>query len=215
MSRERLTPTSYTVLGMVALRGPTTPYDLKRAIGRSIGYFWRFPHTQLYDEPARLSSLGLLSVTQEDDGRRRRTYVITEAGLSALRAWLREPTAEHFQLRSEAELKLFFSEVGDPEDVFRLAREQVRTHEERLYEYEVIQQKYAPIAQLTARLVPLSLGIALERTALEFWRRLEEETGPRREQRSDPELSLDGTITPQPMPVGTDRMAPPERTAAR
>jgi hypothetical protein len=84
-----------------------------------------------------------------------------------------------------------------------------------LYEYEVIQQKYAPIAQLTARLVPLSLGIALERTALEFWRRLEEETGPRREQRSDPELSLDGTITPQPMPVGTDRMAPPERTAAR
>ena len=28
MSGERLTPTSYAVLGMVALRGPTTPYDL-------------------------------------------------------------------------------------------------------------------------------------------------------------------------------------------
>lgn len=176
MSRERLTPTSYTVLGMVALRGPTTPYDLKRAIGRSVGYFWKFPHTQLYDEPARLADLGLLSVTQEDDGRRRRTYTITESGLSALRTWLKEPTSEHFQLRSEAELKLFFSEVGDAEDVRALAREQVRTHEERLRVYEEIREKYSAIPQLSSRLVPLSLGIALETTALGFWRDLAEQT---------------------------------------
>lgn len=180
MSMERLTPTSYTVMGMVALRGPTTPYDLKRAIGRSVGYFWKFPHTQLYDEPTRLAGLGLLSVSQEDDGRRRRTYTITEAGLAALRAWLKEPTSEHFQLRSEAELKLFFSEVGDAEDVLALAREQVRTHEERLRVYEEIHTKYSAIPQLSARLVPLSLGIALERTALGFWRDLTQQasSGP-------------------------------------
>ena len=176
MSRERLTPTSYAVLGMVALRGPTTPYDLKRAIGRSVGYFWKFPHTQLYDEPARLADLGLLSVTQEDDGRRRRTYAITESGQSALRAWLKEPTSEHFQLRSEAELKLFFSEVGDAEDVRALAREQVRTLEERLRVYEEIQEKYSAIPQLRSRLVPLSLGIALETAALGFWQDLAEQT---------------------------------------
>jgi PadR family transcriptional regulator, regulatory protein AphA len=174
MSSERLTPTSYTVLGMMALRGPTTPYDLKRAIGRSVGYFWKFPHTQLYDEPARLADLGLLSVTQEDEGRRRRTYTITDAGLTALRAWLKEPTSEHFQLRSEAELKLFFSEVGDAGDVRALAQEQVRTHEERLRIYEDIQHKYSPIPQLSSRLIPLSLGIALEKTALGFWRDLAE-----------------------------------------
>jgi PadR family transcriptional regulator AphA len=176
MSRERLTPTSYTVLGMVALRGPTTPYDLKRAIGRSVGYFWKFPHTQLYDEPARLAGLGLLSVTQENDGRRRRTYTITDTGRSALRAWLKEPTSEHFQLRSEAELKLFFSEVGDAGDVLALAQEQVRTHKERLRVYEDIQHKYSPIPQLSSRLIPLSLGIALEKAALGFWRELAERT---------------------------------------
>jgi PadR family transcriptional regulator, regulatory protein AphA len=175
MSSERLTPTSYTVLGMVALRGPTTPYDLKRAIARSIGYFWRFPHTQLYDEPARLEQLGLLLVRQENEGRRRRTYTITDAGLAALRAWLKEPTSDHFQLRSEAELKLFFSEIGEDEDVLRLAKEQVRTHEERLVEYEEMQKKYAPIPELSTRLIPLSLGIALERAALSFWRDLADE----------------------------------------
>ena len=49
----RLGPTSYLVLGMVAVRGPSTPYELKRAVARSVGYFWPFPHAQFYAEPAR------------------------------------------------------------------------------------------------------------------------------------------------------------------
>jgi DNA-binding PadR family transcriptional regulator len=158
------------VLGMVGLRGATTPYELKRAVGRSVGYFWRFPHTQLYDEPARLAKAGLLRVEQEHNGRRRRTYTITPAGLDALRAWLREPTAEHFQLRDVAEIKLFFSELVDVEDVVALAREQVRIHEERLAEYQSIDQRYANHPELANRLAPLNLGLELERAALRFWR---------------------------------------------
>jgi PadR family transcriptional regulator AphA len=172
MPNKALTATSYTVLGMVALRGPTTSYDLKRAIGRSIGYFWPFPHTQLYDEPARLATLGLLAGSRESDSRRRRTYTLTAAGRDALRSWLHDPTAPHFQLRSEAELKLFFSEVGDPEDVLNLAREQVRVHQERLREYEAIGGKYSAFPELANRLAPLSLGIVLESAALTFWREL-------------------------------------------
>ena len=54
MSTGRLSITSYVVLGMIGLRGPSTPYDLKRGIGHSVGYFWPFPHAQLYAEPERL-----------------------------------------------------------------------------------------------------------------------------------------------------------------
>ena len=45
--------TSYAaILGTVALRGPSASGNhFKRAIGRSVGYFWSFPHSQLYDEP--------------------------------------------------------------------------------------------------------------------------------------------------------------------
>ena len=74
---DRLSPTSYVVLGMIALRGPSTSYDLKRAVGRSIGYFWHFPHAQLYSEPERLVELGLLDAETEAEGRRRRDVLVS------------------------------------------------------------------------------------------------------------------------------------------
>ena len=53
----RLSPTSYLVLGLIGLRGASTPYDLKRAVSRSVSYFWPFPHSQLYGEPERLDDV--------------------------------------------------------------------------------------------------------------------------------------------------------------
>jgi PadR family transcriptional regulator AphA len=171
VSKIRLSTTSYVVLGMIALRGPSTSYDLKRAVANSVGYFWQFPHAQLYDEPARLTTAGLLTVDIEADGRRRRRYDITEAGRAAVRAWLAEPTGEVFQIRNAAELKLFFGELGNRGDVAGLAAEQVRLHEDRLSEFEEILKRFGGQTRYEERLVPLELGIALERTALEFWRR--------------------------------------------
>ena len=53
-----LTPTSYLVLGLVARQGECTSYDMKRTVSGSIGYFWTFPHSQLYAEPAGSRSWG-------------------------------------------------------------------------------------------------------------------------------------------------------------
>lgn len=176
----RLSPTSYVVLGLIALRGASTPYDLKRAVGRSVGYFWPFPHSQLYGEPERLTSAGLLVVERESTGRRRKTYSITAAGRDAVRAWLREPVGEPFQLRNMAELKLFFAELGEAADVGRLAHEQIELHAARLAELDSIDQRYASAKaeELGSRLVPLQLGRELERAALDFWRRLAAEQPP-------------------------------------
>jgi PadR family transcriptional regulator, regulatory protein AphA len=168
----RLSATSYVVLGMVGMRGPSTSYDLKRAIGRSIGYFWTFPHAALYSEPQRLAEFGLLDASLEEDGRRRRTYSITEAGRAALREWLASPTNEHFQMRDVAELKLFFSELGDTGHVQTLAREQVAQHEQRIRIYEEMQYKYGKVEALAPRLVTLRLGLEMERAALRFWESL-------------------------------------------
>lgn len=172
MSTLRLSPTSYVVLGIIALRGDSTPYDLKRAIGHSVGYFWPFPHAQLYSETERLRRAGLLTGMQEDSGRRRKVYGITPEGLEALRDWVRSPAGEPFQLRNVAELKLFFSELVDPEDVVRLGHEQVALHEARLAEYHAMQKRFGGREDIAPRMIPLELGIALEKTALEFWRGL-------------------------------------------
>ncbi len=174
---DRLSPTSYVVLGTIALRGPSTSYDLKRAVGRSIGYFWHFPHAQLYSEPQRLVELGLLDAETEAQGRRRRTFRLTDTGRDELRAWLAEPTPEHFQMRDIAELKLFFNEVGDPGDVARLAREQVAAHRERIAVYEDMQARYADLDAVAKRMITLRLGLEMEHAALRFWSALLDEVG--------------------------------------
>lgn len=166
----RLSTTSYVVLGLIALRGPSTSYDLKRAIGHSIGFFWPFPHTQLYDEPARLTAAGLLDLTRENTGRRRKVYTITVAGRDELEAWLAHPVCEPMQLRNAAELKLFFAELAHPDDITRLAREQLAAHQERLAELDEIAARFAGRDDLAPRLQPLELGRRIERTILDFWK---------------------------------------------
>jgi PadR family transcriptional regulator, regulatory protein AphA len=172
---SRLSITSYVILGMVALRGPSASYDLKRAIGRSVGYFWSFPHSQLYDEPRRLESAGLLHADADPSGRRRRVYSITETGLEALREWLRDPTAEVFQVRDDGELKLFFSEFGDVGQVAALARGKVEFHGRRIEAYDLMRRTYSSRRELAStRWVALDLAIGVERAALEFWQHLAE-----------------------------------------
>lgn len=172
MSSCKLTPTSYLVLGMITLRGPSSSYDLKRAVRRSVGYFWHFPHAQLYSEPRRLVDAGLLSVESEHSGRRRKIYSITEAGTAALRAWLAEPTDEHFQIRYIAELKLFFNEASESSDVIELAEQQIEQHTRRLSEYKSIQERESDLPEVAPRLLTLQLGMQIESAALRFWQAL-------------------------------------------
>lgn len=170
-----LTPTSYVVLGMVAMRGATTSYDLKRAIGHSVGYFWPFPHAQLYSEPKRLVELDLLGVSTEKDGRRRRTYTITDSGMKELLAWLAEPTNEQMQVRDVAEMKLFFGEFAQPEDMLALARAQIVQHRGRIDTYEGMQNRFGDRDDVADRMVPLRLGLEVEYAALKFWEEFERE----------------------------------------
>lgn len=132
MSKElRLSPTSYAVLGLVDAWGPCTPYDLKQAIQMTVEHFWPVPHTTFYAEPARLEEAGLLTVDQEERGRRRKLYAITDAGRAALQAWIAEPSAAPPQLRDELILRVFLG--ADPAP---LRAERVAWHRERLAELE-------------------------------------------------------------------------------
>lgn len=172
MSTVRLSTTSYVVLGLIGLRGPSTSYDLKRAIGRSVGYFWPFPHAQLYSEPRRLVDAGLLEVETESNGRRRQTFSLTQQGRAELTSWLAEPVTDSMQIRDVAELKLFLGELATNDDLLDLAEEQVRQHSDRLRVYDDIADRYEGNPQLAPRLRSLRLGQRLERAALEFWSEL-------------------------------------------
>ncbi len=169
MSTPSLTPTSYLVLGLVAGMGPVTPYDMKQMVGISIGYFWSFPHSQLYAEPDRLVDAGLLDVEQEAAGRRRKRYSITADGRRALEAWLADPSSEVEEIRSMATLKLFFGALARSDDVVALAEQQVRARRENLDVYRRIERAVGDDAEFRFPLATLRLGMKVEQAELEFW----------------------------------------------
>jgi PadR family transcriptional regulator AphA len=127
----RLTGTSFAVLTLIELLGPSTPYDLKQALEKSIANFWMVPHTTFYAEPTRLAQGGFLSEQQEAGGRRRKLYSLTDAGRGALEGWRSSAELTPPQLREEGVLKIFAG--GDPLPIFRA---RVDWHRAKLSELE-------------------------------------------------------------------------------
>src|ERR1700722_19527162 len=114
MRREiELTHPSHIVLGLLSMSGEATPYDLKQMVAATVGHFWSLPHSQLYAEPTRLAQAGYVTENQEDTGRRRKTYTLTDTGRDAFGTWLATLTPELYMLRDLALLKLFFG--ADPQ----------------------------------------------------------------------------------------------------
>lgn len=186
--RAKLGPSAYLVLGFVAELGPSTPYDLKRAVSKSIAYFWDFPHSQLYVEPGRLAEMGLLSEFQEPHGRRRRLFSITDAGREVLQAWLEEPTREQPEVRDLALLKLYFSGLTTPARIRQMAEEQIALHQERLAEYDGLAADMAEFERLRPHQVPIRMGYLFEQAVIGFWQAVLEdppavETGRKRSPR--------------------------------
>ena len=166
MSKIRLTPTSYVVLGLIEQMQPASPYDLKGAAAMGVGQFWSLPHTQLYSECGRLAEARYLSERREESGRRRRIYRLTRAGEDALERWRAEPTSDLYELRDAGLLKLF---GADPK---KLAPQQLEAHRGRLWEYEaqlkVCRQENAPDGIVHA----IEAGIGHEREYVRFWSKL-------------------------------------------
>jgi DNA-binding PadR family transcriptional regulator len=185
MSNERLTPTSYLVLGLLAREGPSTPYALERHIGATLGNFWSFPHALLYSEPPRLTALGLLTETREALGRRRRIFVITAAGRQALEDWLERPARAPTELRDLGLLQLFFADLAPAAARLRLAEQQLAIHQAKLARYEddariARRENAVGVGQRTVehwRGATLPIGVLYERAAVEFWSAVAEKAG--------------------------------------
>jgi DNA-binding PadR family transcriptional regulator len=159
---DQLPPLSYLVLGLIDQAGEVTPYDLK-GIAASLSGLWNLRHDQVYREPERLAKLGLLGERREESGRRRRRFRITDEGREALQEWLRTPTAEFTELRDAGLLQLFLG--ADPRP---LARIQLGIHEERLREYEELEENLTGHAAAGV-LLALEAGIGHEREWVRFW----------------------------------------------
>jgi PadR family transcriptional regulator AphA len=115
---SELTPTSYALLGLLAIK-PWTTYELAQQMERSLSHIWPRARSKLYEEPKKLVAHGLARATESSVGRRRRTvYAITPKGRRALAAWVAEP-GDGPVVEFEQLVKVFFADQGTTADVRR------------------------------------------------------------------------------------------------
>jgi len=112
-----LTSTSYAILGLLDIR-EWSAYELTQQARRSLAFIWPMSETQLYAEPKRLATEGLITITAGRAGpqRTRQQLRITEKGRRALRVWLAtEPSAPRLQM--EVLLRTLLATSGDKADL--------------------------------------------------------------------------------------------------
>jgi DNA-binding PadR family transcriptional regulator len=158
------------------LEKSSSGYDLARRFDKSIGFFWRATHQQIYRELARMEEAGwIASQAAPDGGRtRKRLYRVLEAGREELRRWAREPCVIH-QPRDELMVRLRADAVIGPLGLEAEIRQRMERHVAQLEAYRVIEARDFPSDRaLTreARLQHLILkaGILHEQYWLEWTR---------------------------------------------
>jgi DNA-binding PadR family transcriptional regulator len=169
----RLTQTSYALLALLDRFGEMTSYDIKVALESSIENFWPVPHTTAYQEPARLVEGGFLSATQEEGGRRRRRYAMTDAGRAALREWADDPVAAPPQLRDEMLLKIFAGADPEPLVAERIDWYRRKLSELQGYLTEIEKAGATDVEDWRGPQRTLRVGVAFNRHMIELIEELE------------------------------------------
>jgi PadR family transcriptional regulator AphA len=116
-----LTATEAALLGLLALRGEASGYDLKKAVEGSVGYFWKPAKTQIYAVLPRLVAAGLAmrQAVAQSDRPDKSVYTPTPAVREALLVWLDGPApgvADTFLLR------VYLGGLASPEALARHVR---------------------------------------------------------------------------------------------
>lgn len=129
-------PITYGILGLLALWGPLSGYDLKHISDHILAPMWGVVQSQVYKELRRMKELGWVEMEREEQESRpdRKVYSITEQGHTALRSWQAQQP-EVFQIRDELLLKVLFGSFAPPGDLAQNLRTSIVEHEMRLLSY--------------------------------------------------------------------------------
>jgi DNA-binding PadR family transcriptional regulator len=95
MSKERnITEIEGCVLGLIGIKGPCTPYLVRKIFQQSPTPFWSGSAGTIYPLVERLTRRKLISETsQPNDIRGSKLYILTDKGKKALKQWLNQPTS--------------------------------------------------------------------------------------------------------------------------
>lgn len=119
--REGLSSTGYVMLGLLCVQD-WSAYELARQMERGWVDIWPRASSGIYTEPKKLVARGL-AVARPDrsTGRQRTVYSVTQAGRSALRAWLAE-SSQPPRMECEALVRVLFADQGGRQELLAAIR---------------------------------------------------------------------------------------------
>ena len=137
-----LTTTECAVLGLLG-HGPQSGYDLKKAVDRSVGYFWGPAKSQIYAVLPSLVEAGYATSRTVAQERRpdKQVYRITGAGRAALRKWIEETPDSPTPDRNPLLLKIFFGEYASAEVLLEQVRARRAEMEQLKDELDVLDER--------------------------------------------------------------------------
>lgn len=111
--------------------------ELSRRFDRSIGFFWRATHQQIYRTLARMERDGWVAVetVEQSDRPHRKVYGVTSLGAQVLADWL-VADGEDGHIRSDLSVRLRGASFGDRTKLLEIVRQRIAEHRTRLAAYE-------------------------------------------------------------------------------
>lgn len=140
--------TDYVILGLLS-ESPLTGYQMKQLIDVRFRFFWNESYGQLYPALKALKETGLIEEVKThlaSDARAQRTYRMLEPGMDALRQWLQQPV-EKETVRLEILLKMYFSNLTDPEVMAEHIKLFQASHEKDLQVLKMFQTELEAISE--------------------------------------------------------------------
>jgi DNA-binding PadR family transcriptional regulator len=153
-----LSATGRVILGMVA-RGVRSGYEIKQLVDKSTRHFWAASYGQIYPELRQLERDDLIEGRPDPSGARAKTvYELTPQGEEALRDWLHSGESLVYELRDEAMLKLFFSDV-EPGTALQTVRAMRELQERKHAQLRLIQASASQMPSGPGLTLEVGLGI--------------------------------------------------------
>ena len=121
---------------------PGTGAELARRFDRSIGWFWRATHQQIYRELARLEAAKWIRSAPVEDARgRERSYAVLAAGRRELKRWIAEIEDTPRAVRDELMVRLRAEAALGPAGLEAQVRRLIEREEARLKLYREHEQR--------------------------------------------------------------------------
>jgi len=129
---------------LVSLRErPATGIELTRRFDRSIGFFWRATHQQIYKVLKRMEGDRWVTASAGEARSTERRYTVTKAGEQVLAEWIGSPTPA-MTMRSDLAVKMRGASYGDRDRLLAHLDDLADEHRARLAHFEQLEREQFP-----------------------------------------------------------------------